>query len=301
MPKQSDEKKAQDAQWQELQDLWRRRDRLNESEWEQLYKLVGYALSHNSGSFGSLIKNLPEDFDFYFEDFFVQKVFLEARKEGFDAPSLEHSGVLPLYFKRFLLDQADKIKRRPQPLEFPEEEHEERESILDLLLATSQHPDWPDPDWRPSPEQEWLLWDIGLDLPTVTASAKDFFNRLAPEDRLLFEECYVEKKPLSDLQGRVKNVYDKAAELGIKLRKGEKKYVDYCKTRIGKWLASLGLYLDRRDRDPKRPHDPDKLKVLFIVLQILRACALDGVEAERRSGSGPDDPPPAAGPSVAPR
>lgn len=290
MPTQSDEKKAQDAQWQELQDLWRRRDRLNESEWEQLYKSVGCALSHNSGSFGSLIKNLPENFDFYFEDFFVQRVFLLARQEGFDTPPLEHSGVLPEYFKRFLLDQLDKIKRQPQALDFPEEENEEREFILDILLSTQTHPDWPDPDWRSSPEQEWRLWDIGIDLPTLTASARDFFNRLTPEKQLLFKECFVNKKPLSDLQGRVKNVYNAAAELGIKLRKGEKKFVDYCKTHIGEWLASLGLYLDRHDRDPKRPQDPDKLKVVFIVLQILRACALDGIDAERRSGSGSDDP-----------
>lgn len=342
MPKCND-KKPEDAKKQreeELQDLWGRRDDLNELEWDRLYKLINLTLAPSAkiGRHLSLLNSLHkltcEDYDFYFQGFFFQKVFLPARQEGFVANTLVHSGALHTYFRRFLLDRLDEIKHEIEysekengqgendkynvitrtkssqssteftPNEAPIEQENSTKPVikhilidslpaatLDKILSGQTHHDLPDPDWRPSPEQEWRLWDIGLDLPTLTASAKDFFNRLTPEKQLLFKECFVNKKPLSDLQGRVKNVYNAAAELGIKLRKDEKKFVDYCKTHIGEWLASLGLYLDRHDRDPKRPQDPDKLKVVFIVLQILRACALDGIDAKRRSGTGPDDPP----------
>lgn len=303
MPKRNDEK-PEDKKRQrekELQDLWQRRDRLNESEWNRLYKLVGFSLFDNRGRFKSLIKALPEDFDFYFQEFFVQKVFLPARKEGFIPGALIGAGAVRTFFKRFLLDRLDEIDHQPQAFKFLEEENEERKSILDILLSTQTHPDLPDPDWRPSPEQEWRLWDIGLDLSTVIASAKDFFNRLTPEEQLLFNECFFKEKSLSNLKGRVRNVYEKAAKLGIKMRKNEEEYADYRKTQIGLWLTQppnadppgLGLSLQS---------DEIEVEVVFmIVFQTLPNCALGGVNADCRSGSRPHDPPPVAGPSVSPR
>ncbi|MFO1419585.1 MAG: hypothetical protein U1F59_01235 [Candidatus Competibacteraceae bacterium] len=299
MPKRDDEKPENEKRQreEELQDLWQRRDRLNESEWGRLHKLIYLTLSPSAkrGRISSLLKelknHLDEDFDVYFQDFFARKVFLPARRAGFVARTLLHPGALHTYFRRFLLDRLDELERQPQAFELLEEENEERESILDILSSTQTHPDLPDPDWRPSPEQEWRLWNIGLDLPTVTASARDFFNQLTPEDQLLFKEGFAERKPLGDLREKIPNVYYAASRLGIS--ENQNQFPDYCKTRIGQWLASLGLYLGRHDRDPRRPHDPDKMKEVFIVLQILRACALGGVDADRRSGSGtgPADPP----------
>lgn len=337
MPKRNDEK-PEDAKKQreeELQDLWGRRDDLNESEWDRLYKLINLILAPSAkiGRHLSLLNSLHkltcEDYDFYFQGFFFQKVFKPTRREGFVAKRLVHSGALHTYFRRFLLDRLDEIKRE---IEYCEKENDQGENdkhdirirtassqsntefthdeapieqkyasiflSIDSLSATERdeissepaHPDLPDPDWRPSPEQEWRLWDIGLNLLTVTASARDFFSRLTLEKQLLFKECFVKKKPLNNMKVKVKNVYEKAAELGIKMREYEGKFADYRKTDIGLWLTQppdgdppgLGLSLQS---------DGIEVEVIFmIIFQILPACALDGVDAERRSGSGSDDP-----------
>lgn len=177
------------------------------------------------------------------------------------------------------------------------------------------------PTWKPPKEIERWLWNNDLDLPTIRASAKNFFDQLTTEEQLLIKEHLIEKKPLDALKEGVRNVYGNAAKLGIHLRKNEHIYDKYHKTRIGQWLvqspddnpSGLGLssleidtiarplipptVLDDdlekvQDIHPEEIEDEIEREAIFmIVFQILPACALDGIDAKRRSGTGPDDPP----------
>ncbi len=515
MPKQSDEKKVQDAQWQELQALWRRRGRLNESGWADLYRLIKDFLSIEQEKFSLLPGNFPEKFEFYVQRFFNHLVRDPALRKDFSAHDLTSPDNLWDIFKDFNLindywQRQDYLKKNewdsfyyligdiltktkdkkiqgniahfdnffadriviPVRKISSEEivtkayfqtmfknyladlfraerndiagkkdigEKEKKNDliismIVDIIYFKKTHPDLPDTDWKPLPRHErmamevekfqqkksksekfnlsnaislamnyvnqltpeeqsifneyfiesksldnpktilileniynkagkagiklrkkiskrkkeieendsdyddqiinildpaweppkeierWLM-DNRFDLSTIRASATNFFNQLTTEEQLLIKEHIIGKKPLDHLQGRVRNVYGKAAKLGIHLRKNEKTYDKYSKTSIGQWLmqspddnpSGLGLSqiniekiapdllppivgtdIDLEkipDIHPEEIEDEIEKEVLFmIVFQILPACALDGVDAERRSGSGSDDP-----------
>lgn len=304
MPKRDDEKPENEKRQreEELQDLWRRRDRLNESEWDQLYKLIYRILYTQHGDFWPLLKSLPnEDFNVekdselaskfkaYVWEFYLEKILIPVcdRRQCVNQNQEINKTYFRRSFKNFLKDKRRYFNNRPQatpPEKIITRDPEKDDEDFDLFeyLNINQI----DLDWRPSPDQEWTLWNFGFDLSAVTASARDFFNQLTPEDQLLFKERFVERKPLKDLREKIPNVYYAASRLGI--NKNKQQFPDYHNTRIGKWLADMGLFLDRYHEI-----DPDELAVLVIVLQILRACALDGVDADRRSGSGtgPADPP----------
>lgn len=303
MPTQSDEKKAQDAQLKELEDLWQRRDRLNESEWTKLYELIYRSLCTKRGGFGSWLKHVPNEdlnvqknsefsskFEAYVWEFYLEKMIRACEdKQSVDKNQKISKAYFREAFKNFLIDKGRYFNNRPwttQSDEINPHNPQENDEDLDIFERLSENKI--DPDWRPSPEQKWILWNFGLDLATVTTSVRDFFNRLTQEDRNLFKEHFIEGKTLKDLKEQMPNtnIYYAASRLGIS--KNKKQFPSYYKTRIGQWLADLGLFLNLREPDS---HERE---VLFIVLQILRACALDGVDADHTSGSGPDDPSPDA-------
>ncbi|MDG4558151.1 MAG: hypothetical protein P9F19_12305 [Candidatus Contendobacter sp.] len=296
MPKHNDEKPEDEKRQREkeLQDLWRRRDDLNEPEWNRLYHLIYLTLSNHRRTFWGILEQLPEDFKIYVWDFFTKIVVEKTISQGSRIRRDIHSGALCVFFLNFLKSELRAIKRQPRSFQLREPNPDDlQESILDRLKQSQIHS-----EWQPSPDQAFTLSKFGLDQRKVLASAKDFFNPLTPEERFLFKEHFAEGKKLTDLAKQmnkpVEEIRDVTWQLGTSINNH---LFPYPETHIGQWLTDIGLFPDPNlDVD-----DPEEREVVFIVLQILRACALDGVDADRRSGSGPHDPPPAAGPSVSPR
>jgi len=506
MPTQSNEKKTQDVLWGELQDLWQRRGRLNESEWADLYRLIKDFLSIEQEKFSLFPGNFPENFEYYVQRFYNKTVHDPALRKNFLSHALTNPEKLWKYFKDFTLindywqrrdclekhewnefrkliheiltagyekDEAhfdnffaDRILipvysidpnkiftkayfeamfknylvnlYRAEKKDIPgKQDASKNELIFSIIVGIinfkKTYPDLQNTDWKPLPrhermameiekfskskskrfnlsdaislamnfinqltpeeqftfneyfieskplgnhkmtleniynkagkigiklskknkpkkrkkkeefvddygqiieilkptwkppiEIEWWLGNNGLDLPTIRASAKNFFDQLTTEEQLLIKEHLIDKKPLDALQGRVKSVYVNAAKLGVHLRKDDHIYDEYHKTRIGQWLvqspddnpSGLGLSSLRIDKialhllpptvpddDPEKVPDihPEEIEdeierevIFMIVFQILPACALDGVDADRPSGAGPDDPSPDA-------
>lgn len=285
MPKCNDEK-PEDAKKQrenELQDLWGRRDDLNESEWNQLYHLIYRTLSDNRGYFWKIKNQLPEDFKIYVWDFFTKIVVEKTIGQGSDIRRDIHTGALCMFFKNFLRSELRAINSRPQAfITSKSNSDDQQENILDHIKQSEINP-----KWRPSPDQGFILSKFGLDQNKMIANAKDFFNQLTREDRFIFKEHFIEGRKVASLAEQMNKPVEEIRKVTWQLGTGiNNNQFPYPETYIGKWLADIGLFPD----PALGVDDSDEREVLFIVLQILRACALDGVDAERRSGSGSDDP-----------
>ncbi len=84
-----------------LQDLWRRRDDLNEREWEQLYQLTSQILlACPCKEYHGF--NLP--LEECVLGFFTRKVFESTLRDGHVVNTPIHAGALRLYFQNFLID-----------------------------------------------------------------------------------------------------------------------------------------------------------------------------------------------------
>lgn len=305
MPKQKADKPTDNRQQitKDLQDLWRRRDRLNESEWTKLYEFIYHILRTKRGGFGSWLKHVPNEdlnveknsefsskFEAYVWEYYLEKILIPVcdKKQYIDINQIISKAYFRRAFTNFLISKGRYFNNRPwinQSDEMGPHNLQGNDEDFDVFEHLNENKI--DPDWRPSPGQKWILWNFGLDLATVTASARDFFNRLTQEDRNFFKELVIEEKTLKDQKEQMPNTnYYAASRLGIS--KNKQKFPNYYKTRIGQWLADLGLFLNLREPDS---HERE---MLFIVLQILCACALDGVDADRPSGTEPDDPSPDA-------
>jgi hypothetical protein len=96
----------------------------------------------------------------------------------------------------------------------------------------------------------------------VMTRAREFMSGLEREDRILLK-CWYAQNPQPPLYwfGRIMSSPDyRARRLGLNPCRSE--YVDYGKTRIGKWARSLGLDLAR-----------DRYAEVHVVLEMLKALA----------------------------
>lgn len=266
MPKQDDQKAAQAAErLARLQDLWWRRDSLDAAEWPELYTMVYHTLIPPARRYIDLLAKLPESAEDYVQHFFEDRVFRATFSPKY-TPKTIYPGALRTFFKNYLLDRLDEVKRHPEPME-PEADVEGQE--IDLLehLSPKRH----HPQWQPLEEDRWLLWEAGLDEATVMIAASDFYRRLTPDEQTIFRENCIAGKKLSTLTSTILNVYAIASRLGLSVNRQRIK--DFSRqTKIGQWLTQppdadppgLGLALHIENWD-----------LIFIVLQILRVTALE--------------------------
>jgi hypothetical protein len=87
-----------------LQDLWSRRNSLNESEWTRLYGIVLAALKSYRPD---ILSSLVDDHDVYVQEFFQDKVFRPDLLSR-----LDHVGAIRVAYKRYLHDRYDSEKVR---------------------------------------------------------------------------------------------------------------------------------------------------------------------------------------------
>lgn len=264
------------AEDSELQDLWRRRDTLNQSEWTQLYRLIHRILLANRGKF-ALLKQLNEGIDIYIEDYFTRKVFEPARREGVDIDQPVYPGAICKYFERFLLDQWDEVQRRPGSRNDEPRQNPAGDEDFDIFELVG--PEQIQAAWQPLDSEEQALLEAGLSMAAIEAAARAFIEQLAEHEQCLLKCHFAQRIPLSRLAGLVNNPHYAASRLG--LAKDKARLPDYRDTRIGHWLVSspqahppgLGLTLESHDRS-----------VLFTILQILRHRALMDIDRDCQNG-----------------
>lgn len=220
-----------------LQALWRDRDKLSESEWEELYREVFRVLTRCTPR---ILSSLPESRTHYIQDFFLLKVFEPARRQGSELAS-EHA--LCAYFKNFLLDVHRGLKTDGQFAVLDDLQH--NPACTDSSLAHIDHE----------------FDDHGLTIASVMEMAHRFLERLDEVSRayLALHACSDTPIPLYKLakELRISSYHYRAADLGITRRKGEFNQA-YRNTRIGSWLVDdLGLELN--------PADPAILSALKIL------------------------------------
>jgi hypothetical protein len=202
-------------------DYWiRRRHGFSESEWTDFYRLTIPIL---------MATRLPPEYADgtkrreLVDIFFAEKIFLNAGVSK--AGPLENVHALHTYLKRFALD----IQRRSPPSTAPE----------DIPHGNA-----------PPVSYTQMLVEAGIDLDGAAQSAGLFLNELDSGDfaYLRYNTCVDEdeKEPISRIAARLAigtSFHFKAKRLGITRSNGET-YVGYEKTKIGRWLLSVGAKLN---------------------------------------------------------
>jgi len=203
--------------------LWKSRDDLTEAEWGELYKLVVSILKRSNPQ---ILISLPENKEYYIQDFFLLKVFEPAKH---DSSSPHGANELCSYFNNYLIDVYRSVRARiTDYVEDPEEIGVCRETLDEV-------------------ETDAEFFDYKLTHQAVHQRAQAFLEQLDDVGRiyLALHACADAPEPLYKLaeQYRIPSYHYRANQLGISRKKGEFG-VGYEFTQIGGWLSKeLGLEL----------------------------------------------------------
>ncbi|NBD95308.1 MAG: hypothetical protein GVY11_02380 [Gammaproteobacteria bacterium] len=238
--------------FEELAELWARRDRLDESEWTRLYGLViDFLASSPPPDEERSLSSSKEAARAWRDSFFTDKVLMPATA-GNAAMSRELTpGGLPHFYRNYLRDQLRKIKRRPeyQGYEGAEEDLADSQPLGDEASPVDAAVPAAGPDGSGQCGGE-PGDDLGLDVERVRSSAAEFLQDA--EDwvviYLALHFCHGrDRLPLSKIhqQFQIPSYHYKARELGIAPpRGGYENFEDFGETMIGRWLADCGVALD---------------------------------------------------------
>ncbi|MDQ5908824.1 MAG: hypothetical protein QG599_917 [Pseudomonadota bacterium] len=213
-----------------LQDLWRRRDDLDEREWEQLYQLTSQILlACPCKEYQGL--NLP--LEECVLDFFTHKVFEPASRDGHVIDTPIHAGALRYYFQNFLIDLH---RAGPEAPHLSLDDQETGPRLIEVLRAPE------------SEVPEGLSADIQQRIATA---ADEFLQSQEPWARLYLRyhfcaPCF-NRTPvrLVRFKGHIPSYNAKAQKLGL----APPTDGDYRRTLLGRWLRSLNLPEIFDDRD----------------------------------------------------
>lgn len=205
--------------------LWKSREDLTEAEWGELYKHVVSILKRSNPQ---ILRSLPENKEYYIQDFFLLKVF-EPAKHNSACPY--GANELCSYFNNYLTDVYRSAGLRTTDLidDWSEVERSCGESANALSPADSE------------------FVDYKLTHQAVQTRAQAFLEQLDDVGRiyLALHACADLPEPLYKLaeQYRIPAYHYRANQLGITRKKGEFG-VGYENTQIGSWLSKeLGLEL----------------------------------------------------------
>ncbi|MDD5035124.1 MAG: hypothetical protein PHE55_10225 [Methylococcaceae bacterium] len=208
-----------------LDHLWNRRAQLTESEWGELYGLIGRILG---GYNPSILRSLTDDKADYITEFFARKVFEAAHRAT--AQSI-HAGAIRKFFDNFLHDCLDSQERnllyRAESLNPDEEDDEPRHRIepcgcADISLDVLEEHGLSAGGVRESAarwldaQEAWVLVYLGLHhCPDADASLS--LVRLAERNAIA-------------------SYHHKARKLGLTHRKEEQHQAWFRGTLLGQWL-----------------------------------------------------------------
>jgi hypothetical protein len=223
----------------ELADLWARRASLSKAEWTRLYHLVIGVLEANpvreerepklggSGASESLRQS-----------FFIDKVLMPATAPGADPNPELTLRALPVFYKRYLLDQIGKVDRRAET-ELPEGD--------DGRMAD------PSPGFgifgTTEGDCECLEERTGIDSCALQEDGREFLRDCEGWVVLYLALHFCmgrDRLPLSRLHEiyRIPSYHHKARKLGIAPpRGGYRQFSEFGKTLLGQWLTSNRIEL----------------------------------------------------------
>ena len=213
-----------------LQDLWRRRDDLNNREWEQLYQLTSQILlAYPCKEYQGL--NIP--LEECVQDFFTHKVFQPASREGYMVDTPIHAGALRYYFQNFLIDLH---RAGPEEPHLSIDDQETRPGLIEILRA---------------PEQDIFGLFTDCARQRIVISANEFLQSQEPWARLYLRyhfcaPCFNEDPVrMVRFKDHIPSYDYKAKKLGL----APPTDGDYRRTLLGRWLRSLNLPEIFDDRD----------------------------------------------------
>ncbi len=252
-----------------LRCLWPRRASLSKAEWEELYGLVFRCLR---GTCWSLLGQLPGTEDDYIQDFFADKVFLNAC----DGREIYHSGAIIHFFRNYLRDRHRALPSGARSLDEDEdanladadvastwredalialERQDDLDQVLDLL-EMAMAPGSPRADLAQAFRQH-----LGIDLDALMNAARCFLEARngweSLRDQLWWIRLYLTQHfcveddsqvSLVELSRRhqVPSYYSRAVKLGINVPKQEDAALDAFRSSYrGQWLATLAIPVDR--------------------------------------------------------
>ncbi|MEI6414903.1 MAG: hypothetical protein WCP34_11690 [Pseudomonadota bacterium] len=222
-----------------LNDLWHRRARLTDREWNELHTLIGQILN---GYHPPILQSLADDKTGYINEFFARKVFESTSRA---TEQSIHAGAIRVFFKNFLHDCLDSQNRNI------------------LSGAESLHP-VEDDDGRlhrpPEPQGDAnivldMLAEHGLNAVRVREAAVCWLD--AQESwvplYLGLHHCpdADASLPLVHLAERhaIASYHHKARKLGLTRRKDAHDQAWFQKTLLGKWIEEdLGLTIEADNR-----------------------------------------------------
>lgn len=231
--------------FQELADLWSRRADLSKQEWTRLYHLVTALLEANPVREEWSEKLGSERRDTLRDSFFIDKVLLPATAPGADPNPELTLRALPVFYRRYLLDQIRAVGRRKES-ELPADD--------DARMVASKGRDhfglFGDVDGECD-----CIDELGeIDSCALQENARKF---LQGEDDwvvayLALHFCHGrERLPLSKIQRqyRIPSYHYKARQLGIAPpRGGYAGLSQFADTMIGRWLSDNGIALDENNK-----------------------------------------------------
>jgi len=225
--------------FQELADLWSRRANLTRAEWARLYLLVMGVLRENKVPEENAPRlGGPAAVEGLRQSFFLDKVLAPATAPGAD-PNPELSlGGLPVFYRNYLRDRLDEIKRHGE-VDFPgpgQEQMAAPDSGFGIFGATEG-------------DCECLEDADEVDSCALQKDAREFL-RDCEEWVVLYLALHFcmgrSKLPLSKIHEiyRIPSYHYKARQLGIAPpRGGYREMRDFGGTLLGRWLTDNGIEL----------------------------------------------------------
>jgi hypothetical protein len=239
--------------FEELAELWARRDRLDQAQWAQLYELVMETLASGGPprEESSLVLG-TEDRQAWRDSFFADKVLMPA-VAGNGAMSRELTpGGLGVFYRNYLRDQVRKTRRRPEYQGYEGAED-------DLVDEGSINTDPPLQHGAGLPEDSRAgeacsidpsAFSDGLDAAAIRDSAAAFLEE-ADDWVVVYLALHFcggrDRLPLSKIhqQFQIPPYHYKARELGIAPpRGGYEDFEAFGETMLGRWLQDCGVALD---------------------------------------------------------
>ncbi|SDI75080.1 hypothetical protein [Propionivibrio dicarboxylicus] len=220
-----------------LTELWRHRQTLSRTEWEELYRLTVCIL--RSASFKELIP-LADEKDDLIQGFFTQ-VVMQRAINGSTAPC-HHAGALIAFFRNYVTDELRARKTRLHEIPVSELTGGNEDIDPDAFVEAYADKDKLDEASADTPEK--VLREFHLTIEDVFASALTFLKRqeqwvdlylthnFCPDDEESEPLCHLAKRH------RIASYHPRAAQLGI-TRKKKDVPATYSETMLGNWLSSL--------------------------------------------------------------
>ena len=223
----------------ELADLWSRRANLSRPEWARLYNLVIGVLQANpvreerDPKLGG-----PDAIDGLRQSFFIDKVLTPATAPGADPNPKLTLRALPVFYKRYLLDQIAKVDRRAESELPADDDGRMADPSSGFGMFGSADGDC-----------ECIGEPNEVDSCALQESARAFLRR-EEEWVVLYLALHFcmgrDRLPLSRIHEiySVPSYHYKARALGIAPpRGGYRQLADFAGTRLGRWLTDNGIPL----------------------------------------------------------